>query len=461
MIKSFGQKEKTLSSRSKRKGLLFPGSLLKYSWVLILGFLLTALLFTELALANTLSIIFRDSFEPYTLGNLAGQGDWTDCLSHPGNVLVAGDSPHTGSRFSKLPADGIAKCASRTGNQLITGTQTFWVKPAGGSFAGNVIIGKQVSTSTPLSSQGVFIVHSNNTIMWYPWEGNPIVLCDTGGNYTQLTFSWDATTNKVKYECLGESSGWVDVALNGIIDFDYFDTIRVSGTNALTYVDDISGVCGIGVCDLCETRTECINAGCFWSWAFIIDTYTCSEPTSMECGIFAECQFCETQETCEEGFNCIWGDYGFGLQCYFDQDPLATTTVEWTVPDLDDCEPLSGVEKWLCEIKNFIAGAFLPSQEKIDKLYNILLEFSQKFPFNYINIFKDFLADVEEGIDDTASISIKILGHESNLNFNFWNATTTIGGITESLRNIIVDMTTAVILLTFLVWVVSFLRRFF
>ncbi|GAI48094.1 unnamed protein product, partial [marine sediment metagenome] len=102
-----------------------------------------------------------------------------------------------------------------------------------------------------------------------------------------------------------------------------------------------------------------------------------------------------------------------------------------------------------------------PSQEKLNELYNILLDFRQKFPFNYINVFTDFFKNIEEDIDEEASIPIKILGHEHNISFSFWNATTTIGGITESLRNIIVDMTTAIILLTFLVWVVSFLRRFF
>ncbi|GAI29612.1 unnamed protein product, partial [marine sediment metagenome] len=211
-----------------------------------------------------------------------------------------------------------------------------------------------------------------------------------------------------------------------------------------------------------ENFADCSNAGCFWFYNLGTYSYFCSDVSEeMECGVFLNCQYCKTQETCEANFNCEWKDYGFGEKCYKEQISPATTTVEWTVPDLEDCGPLSGVEKWLCEIKNFIAGAFLPSQEKLNELYNILLDFRQKFPFNYINIFTDFFKNIEEDIDEEASIPIKILGHEHNVDFSFWDATTTIGGITESFKNIIVDMTTALILLTFLVWLVSFLRRFF
>ncbi|GAH94210.1 unnamed protein product, partial [marine sediment metagenome] len=198
-------------------------------------------------------------------------------MSSLGEVLVASDVPYSGTRSAKTIVNDIAKCAERTGAQIHTGSMTFWVRPLGGTHGTHIELGKLKSSSEAFYSRGVFIVHSNNTIMWYPWEGNPIVLCDTGGNYTQITFSWNAETNKVKYECLGQSSDWVDVSLYSDIDFDYFDSVRIVSKNTLSYVDDISGVCDFDTCYLCENFADCSNAGCFWFYNLGTYSYFCSD----------------------------------------------------------------------------------------------------------------------------------------------------------------------------------------
>ncbi|GAH94206.1 unnamed protein product [marine sediment metagenome] len=436
---------------------------MKYFHVLILSLFLTVFL-SSLAFGS--SFIFIEDFDSYDLGYIAGQGDWTTCRGwisgYVGNV-----DPYRGEKHLYLPLPPSNVCNERVGTQIASGTISFFVKiPWPGGVKNTLQVGQWISsTSTNPSSFAQMRFIGGGDVKWTDSTGIHHFLCGTDANYTGINISWNATTNKVKYDCLGNTSGWVDVSSYSAVDFDYFNVIRViviEDGAATYYIDNIGLECAIGQCFVCQNLTECWSAGC--SWFYNSETYTssCYEPLGeMECGVFSNCQYCETQETCEAGFNCEWKDYGFGTQCYYEQYLPATTTVEWTVPDLEDCEPLSGVEKWLCEIKNFIAGIFYPSQEKLNELHNILLDFRQKFPFNYINIFKSFLTDIREDIDEEASISVKILGHEHNVNFNFWNATTTIRGVSESFKNIIVDMTTALILLTFLVWVVSFLRRFF
>ncbi|GAH91389.1 unnamed protein product [marine sediment metagenome] len=228
-------------------------------------------------------------------------------------------------------------------------------------------------------------------------------------------------------------------------------------------------VCELGTCKYCQSYETCMEAGCFWDYdpsyyalfgtsGFCIEPYT---PEEEQCGSFYKCQFCMTQETCEAELNCEWLDRGFGEKCYMKTPEMPPEQVEWEVPDLEDCSELTGVEMWLCEIKNFVAGIFMPTQTALDKLHRTLGNFNQKFPFNYIGALNIFFADVKNSLDEEKEIPITILGEESNVSFVFWSEVATIGGVAESLKNIVIDFTSVIIFLAWFVWLISVIKRFF
>lgn len=233
------------------------------------------------------------------------------------------------------------------------------------------------------------------------------------------------------------------------------------------YLDDFlinEAVCEIGSCWVCEVYETCIPAGCMWYYSiYLLESYCVEpyEPDPDECGGLYKCQFCMTQETCEAEF-CIWEDrFGLGEKCYIPEPEIPPSQEEWEVPDLEDCGELSGVELWLCEIKNFIAGIFMPSQEKVNSLFYTIGAFKERFPFNYAESLNRFFSEIGESLDEEKSIPIEILGQESEVSFAFWEKTTTIGGEEETFKNVLFDFTTLLVVLGATFWVISLIKRFF
>lgn len=231
------------------------------------------------------------------------------------------------------------------------------------------------------------------------------------------------------------------------------------------------GGCALTKCNLCETSDTCIDAGCFWEYSLYylqIDPnatgYYCAEPyepAEEQCGAFFKCQYCGAQATCEEQLNCEWINRGQGSKCYMKEPTMPPPPATWEVPTLDDCEELSGAEKWLCEIKNFIAGIFMPSQEKVNALFDTFGAFKDKFPFSYIGAVNSFFGEISTSLDTEKGIPIKILGNEGNVDFSFWDSSAEIGGISETFKNVVFDATTILVIFGFFMWIVGFIKRFF
>jgi len=224
-------------------------------------------------------------------------------------------------------------------------------------------------------------------------------------------------------------------------------------------------ICALGSCSACMTYETCIEAGCFWYYSVYLQQWYCVEPFEPEpeeCGAFWKCQYCLTQETCELQFNCEWIEKfkGQGEKCYQIEPEIPPEQVGWEVPELEDCEELSGVEKWLCEIKNFIAGIFMPSQEALDNLYQTIMNFKARFPFNYIGALTSFFTDLKNSLAEEKDIPITILGQEGEVGFDFWEQETEIGGVGETFSNILIDFTSIIIFLGWFLWLISFIQRF-
>lgn len=216
-------------------------------------------------------------------------------------------------------------------------------------------------------------------------------------------------------------------------------------------------------CSLYETYETCIGAGCVWYYSEWLHHSYCveppEEPEPEECGSFFKCQYCVSEATCEAEL-CEWKDIGFGDRCYMLEPVIPPPQGEWEAPELENCEGLGTIETWLCEIKNFIAGIFMPTKEKVNEFYATIGAFKEKFPFNYARSLSDFFSAIKTGFATEKDIPIKILNASSTVSFAFWNASATIGGQSEYLKNIVKDFSTLIILLAFLVWLIGFIKRF-
>jgi hypothetical protein len=141
-------------------------------------------------------------------------------------------------------------------------------------------------------------------------------------------------------------------------------------------------------------------------------------------------------------------------------DEIGETGV-YEPPPLPSCSGLSGVELWLCNMKNDIGSIFLPSNQKISELRETIDEIKQKFPLNYLSGASDFFSSVRTNINSSSDIHFKILGKEGTVNFAFWENTAEIGGSVQTIGEIVGVFITFLIILGFVFWAISFGKRVF
>jgi len=416
--------------------------------------------------------IYIDWFNDYNLGDLSSQGNWTSA-----NWQVQDEKKWEGSKGIYCP--NTATCtANKTGNLSTTGKYVIMVYITS---AGNPKQGIQLEFKIGTTKKLEFRIEEVSGEMRV--YGNTPSLAQIGtwtnfDSWQPVEVEWeDGSPDRWHYRW--ENEAWTDW-YSGTITWSYFNRVDVNGSkvgnpnNGFVYVDtidkEVQYICQLGTCDYCETYNTCVEAGCQWYYseqAYLLfgrGGY-CVEPqppSEEDCGAFYKCQFC-SEELCGigelEGF-CEWVDKGAGYGCYMVEPTIPPEQVVWEVPELEDCSELSGVEKWLCEIKNFVAGIFMPSQEKINVLWDTLGNFQQKFPFNYIMAIDRFFKDVSESLEEEKSIPIKIFGAEQNVDFSFWEKTGKVGGVVESIGSAIKDFTSIVLIIGFFTWLLMVIRRF-
>jgi hypothetical protein len=139
----------------------------------------------------------------------------------------------------------------------------------------------------------------------------------------------------------------------------------------------------------------------------------------------------------------------------------ATTSPEFKLPTPENCDILSGVEQWLCKIKNFLQSLFLPSQQKIAELTNAMKGLNQKFPSNYLGVAYDFFAGVKDSVNSTSTISFKILGKSGNVDFSVLNSTSTLAGSTQMLKDVFRGFFGFIFLTGFISYGINYGKRIF
>jgi len=154
---------------------------------------------------------------------------------------------------------------------------------------------------------------------------------------------------------------------------------------------------------------------------------------------------------------------GWNWTCYGvnngTNDICSASFSDFGVPDLpapENCDLLTGVEKWLCKIQNTFVGIFLPSQTAIDGLNNALQALKLRAPFVYIDHAKNNLDQFSAG--QTESDGIQFAGDKSGtINFEMFGET----GSVHNLMLFVQSISGFFILLIFLVWGMNFMKRFF
>lgn len=440
---------------------------------LILGLILVVYPFFILA-----DSFVEETFNSYSNGSLTGQGDW---VAHSGQSawIVQDDGVYSYTGKSVRCQESTASC----GNDLSfistpSGTISFWLyekSVSGRSCRQNGVMLDENSFTSPAIYFMVFwnTITSKCELRLHQSYGATII----DDNFTdfdtlfRVDLEWDFYTQKVRARANGSNwTEWVNPGYGGwttgLNSLKLHSDLQNKGDS---YIDQItSGAgCSPGNCSYCLTGESCLANNCIWEYNTAFERWECHKewtPYVPGCGTgFQEsCYGCYTQETCETAIPtgvCEWVDRGYGTACYPTEE--IPEEVEWEMPDLENCEGLGTIETWLCEIKNFFTGLFMPTQEKVNNLKSTLDNFKTKFPFNYANSMSVFFDNIKKSFETEKEIPIKILGVESNVDFSFWDQNTTIGGVSETLKNVLFDASTGFVIIAFAFWIISFIKRIF
>lgn len=135
---------------------------------------------------------------------------------------------------------------------------------------------------------------------------------------------------------------------------------------------------------------------------------------------------------------------------------LITPSIKPEQDALEDCGEYTGIDAVICNFRNFIVGAFLPSDDAIAQIGGTMDALKNKFPMNYARAIGDSFSAITAGIDDDAGFSLTILGNSSSADTSFFSqdigAGATLGGTIKL-------MLTFLILMVFMFWGLGYMHR--
>lgn len=401
----------------KKKTLLNDFKAIKFG---ILGcFVLFGTFFiTERVLAST---FFDDSFETYSVGILGGQGYWKS-RSGSYDFQVSTTTAQSGTKSItpySLGHAGYSHSNSKDGTGIATTNQgiiSFWFYTENYNIGG-IFFGLKKGYQYYGYDNYQPVIFSQSTPDIYIRGGSTstekIASSYPLETWNKITIEYDYILHKARAKFnTGVWSNWVILSDT----MDYADNI----------LPEIAGM-----------------------EHFYLDSIRAEALYLPVCGYDENCDYCYSSSTCEY-HNCFWNEeQNF---CYSTPAPV--------LPPLEDCSGYGLTDRLICEIKNFFSRLFSPTPEKITELKNTINLVKDKFPYNYILATKDFFVDLKDNIQEQP-ITFKILGKAGVVNFNFWNSTTTLAGITQNFTDIFKKVWIFIILFIFVFWCISFIKRIF
>jgi len=135
---------------------------------------------------------------------------------------------------------------------------------------------------------------------------------------------------------------------------------------------------------------------------------------------------------------------------------LITPSIKPAQDALEDCDSYTGIDAVICNFRNFVVGAFLPSDEALAQIGGTMDALKSKFPMNYAAAISGTFATISSGVNDTATFTVSMLGHSGAVDTSFF--TQDLGsGIT--LGATIKLILTFLVFMIFLKWGISYMHR--
>jgi hypothetical protein len=135
---------------------------------------------------------------------------------------------------------------------------------------------------------------------------------------------------------------------------------------------------------------------------------------------------------------------------------LITPSIKPEQDALEDCGEYTGIDAVICNFRNFIVGAFLPTDDALAQIGGTMDALKNKFPMNYARAIGDSFSTITAGIDDDAGFSLTILGTSSSADTSFFSQDigggATLGGTTKL-------MLTFLVFMVFMFWGLGYMHR--
>lgn len=452
----------------------------------------------------------NENFEGYSLGTLNGQGTWA---GNAGDVVNT--TAHGGSQSAFFYKPGISQ-STFTFDSLGSSVVEFWAYPGTGAYQ------KIIDFYLQELGAGIrFECYFHNCDVGNGWSVysmsasggyGPFLGYVPAGSWQKFQMEFDATTKLMRFYLNGTMGGWLNLAISAssfhtALFFSsyaeatgiYFDDIRLPYTPTSAYrpvltptwpvdcvfnaTDTFSGT-ATGKLETPATMplptwwnklsigfsTEFSGTTSVASTTFLLgqgEEYNYSIPFTIATGTYNYIYYSiggyediggSTYFPMGWGHNCEGTGYG----------TAATPTAPELVipppePSLEDCSGYDLLQRLVCEVKNMVAGIFVPSPSKVAELRTNIEMVKQKAPYTYLIATKEFLGSLNASLTtSTPSIVLSMFGATGTLNFAWAEATTTIAGGTYSFKDFLRAFFVILLIWKILVpWEMKFLSRVF
>lgn len=407
--------------------------------ILVLGLFLTFFWYNN---ASAATIYFQDDFDSYNLGDgLSGKngyykGSYSDTyisddvfVSSPYSLKMQ----HSNNRFYKDLTNDY------TGLEEVYIEQDVYLSDEWSSLS--IAINSEYDFSFLIGFN-----EYNGTFFYSPASPDTIIDDNTNCSSNAYCQSWfnlglyfflDKTTDTLSY------SVYIDNVLIDTYNLeDYtsnlYTVIEYGSINSVpAYIDNFK------ISDTFETTPSPIDAVCGSDdGGTFSNTSEMTEACSVGSLIFPS--FVETSS----GWTWICAGINGGSQAYCSAT-LSTTTYP-TLPTQEDCSSYTFPDKWICEIKNLLTSAFLPSESKLNELNIAINSFQGKAPFNYLSSAINKFNDLKNGISES-DLNITLMSNTSEVNLNDLTG----------LYDVIKGFFTIMVVLAFIFWGVGYIKHFF
>lgn len=455
---------------------------------------------------------FNDDFESYPLGNLVGNDNWFHTTSD-NKTQVVNNPVYAGTRsascfWSAGGFDNPYKMASTTeiGSLNLkfylaqpTNVNAEIILAVRGTFesGGTTIYGLKFDYNATTSQYDAYVSNDYGT-------GFILLLTNVAtGTWNDLTIQWEGTTDKMKTAINGTASNWTYtnypfgsanrfqfsactygyIYIDDMVSIPYLtnptdpifdinyptDCVYTTSTSPISFnasgtisVPSLSPYVWTDFSVIAQefstasttyfSTSTTLLAGSNYSYDIPITlpdgawkiSYRLSGFYNGEVGVFyTTTHYCETT------------GIGTGLPL-----PVWKEITEAEFLGLEDCSGYPLLERLVCDLKNAIKRIFIPSDKNMSDLKATLEGLKQKAPMNYISATKDFFSNINNNVSN-ATLTFAVLGKTGNVDFSFWDRTSTIGGISQTFAGTIRIFFTFILVLAFMFWAISYVRKVF